>query len=386
MENMLRRIVATLFLVAVGGGLLLAGPHLARGMEKVTFRHGEQTLQVEGKVLAEDRQGGVLLLGRDGRMWTISADELMRRETTDEPFTPFSKEELGKRLQAELGPEFQLYTTKHYVLCYNTSDAFARWTGAMFERLYRAFHTFWDRKRFELHEPEFPLVALVFAERSSFKRYAQDALGEAVDEVIGFYNQRTNRMVLVDLTGVAPQRRRFMTSREIRRLLSRPGAERTVATVIHEATHQIAFNTGLQRRFSDMPVWVSEGLAMYFEVPDLKSKRGWRGLGKVNPVRAKGFRRYLSKRPRDSLVQLMKDDKRFRDPFQMHHAYDEAWAWYFFLMKTRPRQMVQYHQLLAKKPVLRWDSPEQRLEDFTSVFGPIPPLEKAFFRFLKTLR
>jgi len=381
-----RRILAMLALVALCGGVSPGGTRCAWGMEKVTFRHQDHSLQVEGKVLAEDRQGGVLLLGRDGRMWTIGADELLQRETTPEPFIPFSKEELGKRLLAELGPGFQLYSTKHYLICYNTSDAFARWTGAMFERLYRAFHTFWKRKRFQLHEPEFPLVALVFADRASFERYAREALGDAVKEVIGFYNQRTNRMVLVDLTGVAPQRRRYMTSREIRRLLSRPGAERTVATVIHEATHQIAYNTGLQRRFSDVPVWVSEGLAMYFEVPDLKSSRGWRGLGKVNPVRARGFLQYFPKRPPDSLVQLMKDDKRFRDPQQMHHAYDEAWAWYFFLMKTRPQQMVQYHQLLAQKPVLRWDTPQKRLEEFTGIFGPLPPLEKAFFRFLKSLR
>ncbi len=380
-----RRCGLVFWTVAWAAVLLSRGPS-ALGLEEVTFRHGERTLRAEGKVLVEDQQGGVLLLGRDGRIWTIGADELLERKTTAEPFTPYSHQELGKRLLAELGPEFRLHSTKHYLICYNTSDAFSRWTGAMFERLYRAFHTFWDRKRFPLHEPQFPLVALVFADRASFERYARPALGEAAKEVIGFYNQRTNRMALVDLTGVAPQKRRYMTSRQIRVLLSRPGAERTVATVIHEATHQIAYNTGLQRRFSDVPVWVSEGLAMYFEVPDLKSNRGWRGLGKVNPVRARGFLQYLPKRPRDSLVQLLKDDKRFRDPKQMHHAYDEAWAWYYFLMKTRPRQMTQYHKLLAEKPVLRWDTPEKRLEEFTSIFGPLPPLEKEFFRFLKSLR
>ena len=37
-------------------------------------------------------------------------------------------------------------------------------------------------------------------------------------------------------------------------------------TLIHEATHQLTFNTGLLDRQGDVPVAVSEGLAMYAEL------------------------------------------------------------------------------------------------------------------------
>ena len=40
-----------------------------------------------------------------------------------------------------------------------------------------------------------------------------------------------------------------------------PDWERNVATIIHEATHQLAYNSGMQRRYADNPMWVSEGLA-----------------------------------------------------------------------------------------------------------------------------
>ena len=367
--------------------LLVAGPRAwTQQAQQITFRHHQRTLTLEGQVLVEDRQGGVLLLGRDGSLWTITADRLLRRQRLERAFEPYEPRELGQRLIAELGADFNLHLTRHYVICYNTGDGYAHWVGALFERLYLAFRTFWKRRGLRLQEPQFPLVAVVFADKSSFTEHAREELGEAVNNVLGYYNQRSNRMVMYDLTGVGPRQRRFLTQSQIRALLSRPGAERTVATIIHEATHQIAFNTGLQKRFSDIPVWVSEGLAMYFEVPDLKSSRGWRGLGKVNRVRLRGFLSYLPKRPPDSLVQLLKDDRRFRDPQQIHHAYDEAWAWYYFLMRTRPKQLVQYHKLLAAKPMLKWDTPQQRLEDFTSIFGPLPPLEKEFFRFLKSRR
>src|SRR5690606_26419230 len=36
-------------------------------------------------------------------------------------------------------------------------------------------------------------------------------------------------------------------------------------TLIHEATHQLAFNLGLHSRLGETPRWVVEGLAMLFE-------------------------------------------------------------------------------------------------------------------------
>ena len=57
--------------------------------------------------------------------------------------------------------------------------------------------------------------------------------------------------------------------------MAQPEALRTVSTIVHEATHQIAFNCGLHTRLSDCPRWFSEGIAMYFETPDLRSAKGW---------------------------------------------------------------------------------------------------------------
>ena len=73
-----------------------------------------------------------------------------------------------------------------------------------------------------------------------------------------------------------------------------------MATIIHEATHQLAFNCGMQNRYADIPLWLSEGIAIYFETPDLRNKRGWRSIGSVNRVRLAEFRRYLRSRPSDS--------------------------------------------------------------------------------------
>jgi hypothetical protein len=79
--------------------------------------------------------------------------------------------------------------------------------------------------------------------------------------------------------------------REINEMLSQPAAVPLVATIVHEATHQIAFNCGLQQRYADIPLWLCEGMAVYFEAPDLTSTRGWRGIGRVNYPRLETFRK-----------------------------------------------------------------------------------------------
>ena len=138
----------------------------------------------------------------------------------------------------------------------------------------------------------------------------------------------------------------------------------TVATIVHEATHQIAFNCGLHTRYSDCPMWFSEGIAVYFETPDLHSPKGWSGIGAVNRPRLAQFQQYLRSRPHDSLRTLISNDKRFRDPKQALDAYAEAWALTYFLLQQHRKQYVEYLRMLsAKKPLLE-DGPEKRLAQF----------------------
>ena len=71
-------------------------------------------------------------------------------------------DELAASLLKDLPSNFDVYQTRHYVILYSTSRTYAKWCGALFERLYMAFQNFWDRKKLNVQEPEFPLVAIVF--------------------------------------------------------------------------------------------------------------------------------------------------------------------------------------------------------------------------------
>ena len=343
----------------------------AAGVEHVTLRHNGKELSVEGRLLVEAQDGGVMVLGRDGVIWTVEPKELVRRTHDDAPFEPLSAEQLSKQLLAELPKGFNVHRTPHYLIFYSTSKEYAQWCGSLFERLYNAFVAFWTRKGFKLFEPEFPLVAILFADRPSYEAHARGEVGEGAQSMIGYFSLKTNRMTMGDLTGAAwlGGGRRTSASSQVARILSQPEAERMVATIVHEATHQIAFNCGLHARFSDCPPWFSEGIAIYFETPDLRNTRGWGTVGLVNRPRLAQFRDYLARRPSDSLVTLLTDDKRFRDPKTGLDAYAEAWALTFYLIRRQPDKYVAYLEALSAKKPLVWDDPETRLQEFKRAFG-----------------
>jgi hypothetical protein len=376
----LRLCVALSFLA---GALTGGRPPLA--LDYVTVRRGGESHEVAGKIEVEAVDGGVLLLATDGRMWPVKKEDLVARRSDDKPFAPLARDAFTKSLLAEL-PGFKVHATQHYLICYNTSPAYARWVGGLFEGLHKAFYNYWTRRGAELHEAQFPLVALVFDSQSAFAAHAHAELGEAVGSLIGYYSLESNRMTMYDLTGIeasAGGNDRNAAAR-INRVLSQPGAERTVATIVHEATHQLAFNSGLSVRYADVPFWVSEGIAIYFETPDLESTKGWRSIGAVNRYNLVNFRKYLARRPAGSLHLVLSDDKRFRDPATSGDAYAEAWALNYFLLHTRSAAYVKYLQLLAEQKPLVDIAPERRLKEFQQFFGnDMTALENDFLRYMR---
>jgi len=357
-------------------------------IEHVSIRRDGESIHVDGKIIVEAADGGLLVQDTKGVLWAITPDEIVNRDSDAIPFTPADHDEMSERLLKEFPDGFRVHKTAHYVVCYNTSPAYAQWCGSLYERLFLAFNTYWTNRGFKLHEPELPLVALVFGDQRSYAAYAKPELGDATPKIIGYYSLRSNRVVMYDLTGSETGGGgRDSTTARINQLLMRPGAERTVATVIHEATHQIAFNCGLQTRYADIPLWVSEGVAIYFETPDLRSAKGWRNIGGVNGVRLLEFGRYLRNRPSDSLVTLISNDDRFRDPRLAGDAYAEAWALNYFLIRKHLKDYLAYLEVLSEKRPLRYDAPEDRLAQFKEAFGEdLEKLNTEFIRYLRTVR
>lgn len=353
-------------------------------VEQVKLVQKQKEITLEGRVETSAQDGGLLVLARDGVLWTVQPNELVSRSSDKTPFAPLSADEISTKLLAQLPRGFNVHRTTHYVILYNTSRDYGGWCGALFERLYMAFRNYWSRKGLELSEPPFPLVAIVFSSEESFREYGRAEVGEGIRSIIGYYHLQTNRMVMYDLTGSdGGQGTRGGAGARIARILAQPDAEINVATIVHEATHQIAFNCGLHVRCSDCPRWFSEGIAIYFETPDLRSTKGWTTIGALNRNRQSQFLESLKHRPPRALSTMLSDDKLFGDSKEALDAYAQAWALTYFLIRQHPKEYLTYQKFLGLKQPMMWDSPEQRLRDFKMAFGDdLNRLDAEFVRYM----
>ncbi|MGZ0168707.1 MAG: DUF1570 domain-containing protein [Planctomycetales bacterium] len=350
-----------------------AGENPSLNVSLITFRDkvGKEA-SVEGRVLVRATDGGLLVEDSARRLWTIQSARFDDETETSRPFKFFDSDQLGVRLVEEgraagIDADFHVHTTDNYVIAAATPKAYSQWTSQLLERMQIAFQSYWKNRRFELSQLVAPLPVLILSDQTQFAKMAEFDRTPASAKGQGYFLVTANRIVLFDLTAsgaTSPA----MTIAEVQRRAQRIPA--SVATVVHEATHQIAFNRGMHRRYADNPVWLTEGMAMYFEATDLKSRRGWSGIGKVNRARLFRFREFLkARRKPDSIETLVRDNSRFANTDSATDAYSEAWALTYFLIRTRIRDYSQYLKAVSQKQPLQWDMPDERLAAFQLAFG-----------------
>jgi len=356
---------------------------------KISFEEDKELRTVSGELVAIDPQMGFLVLDADGHLTVIAHSELKRLEELNGALAPTPAKDLAAKVLKLMPAGSKHLTTDHFVVCYNTSDTYARWNSDLYERLYKGFYRFWKEKGVELTNPRFPLVAVVFETKENYIEYASKEF-QGAEHTIGYYHQSTNRLASYDLTGVEgliQPKAQVLRSELLNQIASRPQAERTVATIVHEACHQIAFNSGLQVRLGDNPLWLSEGLATFFESPDLTNQNGWGGIGKINKHNYGNLSKYFLARPADSLEKLLLDDSRLRSGETMSAAYAEAWGLTYYLLKSKPKQFASYMKSIREKTPGQRSTPKERIELFRESFGEdLTKLDRDFVRFMLNAR
>lgn len=374
--------------VLVGNGSAAPGGKpggASRQVERIDLQGDDGRRQIEGVVIVEAVDGGLLLEREDERLELVQPGAILSRTPVARADAE-SPRDLGRRILGELPPGFDLLVTKHYCVCFDTSRAYAQWCAALFERLHDAFTNFWKQAGLEMSPPPRPLLVVIFADRQRYEAFAARDLGAATDRVVGYYNLMTNRVTTFDLTGSAgvPRPAGQSASRAGLEILGSPEASGMVATLVHEATHQMAFNGGLQQRLAPVPLWLSEGVATYFETPDLANDRGWKGIGNVNTPR---LERFLKSHRAGALEQIVLGDEPFRRPDEALDAYARSWALTFFLAQTRKAAFVDYLRTISRKEPLAEDSQDERLRDFRTAFGVSPnDLEEPLFKYMTRLK
>jgi hypothetical protein len=320
--------------------------------------------RLEGKALAWSA-AEVLFLARDGQMHRFPPSAAKQARKLSSAFRCYSPNEMRGMLKAEFGQAFEVTGTGHYLVVHPAGQR-DQW-AQRFEELYRSFVHYFQVRSWRVPESRFPLVAVVFPTKVQYMEYARRTGSAVSADTLGYYSPVSNRILMYDTESV------------------RGGSEKmNMETILHEAAHQTAFNTGIHDRQYSPPRWVCEGLGTLFEAPGVFAPREHpRQSDRLNVYRLERFATYLKRRQsRGALAEFIATDRLFESDTDA--AYAEAWALSFFLAETRPKQYVQYLQRTAGadgKPPGATDG--ERLQDFAGVFGNnLTLLETHYLRFM----
>lgn len=331
--------VAIALCVADAGGDAVAAERL------VELRAGERVHR--GRVVAKGSDY-ILLEDRAGRFdWVETPAVTAFRKTS--AFRPYSGVEFKDRLLREFGRDREVSASRHFVVV--GPPGRTREYVRVLDAVYGSFTRFFRVRGVRLEEPGRSLPMIVFPDRRGFDAYARRDTGSTGPTLSGYYYPPTNRVALFEQRG-------------------RDGkidADRTRDTLIHEAVHQLGFNTGLHNRLGINPKWVVEGIAMIFESPGVRTRQpSARPSSRVNIERLYKFKADRGSRPEGYHLALVGDDR----PFEADalRAYAEAWALNFYLLEKRSVAYARYIQKVSGRTEPSYPAGE-RVADFLAAFG-----------------
>lgn len=320
-----------------------------------------------GKTLAMDPQT-LVLLRTDGRISQLDRSQITKMQPQSQPFQPLGKDDVRIQLQREFGSGYQVSMTQNFVVVHPLGDH-QKW-AVPFEDLYQRFRTYFVSRGMNLNQPEFPLVAVVLNTRAEFDRFLErhNHLGAGV---LGYYSPLSNRIITYRLEGAK----------------SSAAQSEQLVTLVHEAAHQSAFNTGVHSRYSPTPRWLSEGLATMFEATGVNNSANYsRPEDRVNQTQlAVLLNPNNRRRLHGQLPGLIKHDKLFQaDP---EIAYAISWGMSFYLAETRSREYFSYLGITASREPFQEYTETQRVEDFLQVVDRnLNDFELRMWKFLEIQR
>ncbi|MFO7897642.1 MAG: DUF1570 domain-containing protein [Planctomycetota bacterium] len=206
--------------------------------------------------------------------------------------------------------------TKHFVIKTDTGRHVCKNTGRAMEHLYKEFQEiFGVREGAQAKKTEL----VIFKEKADFLAYAEDLGGQLRDGTLGFYRWASDgRSQIVSYKRQTKE-------------------HHTLSTLYHEATHHF-LKLALGRQ---PPLWLNEGLAVFFETS--RWEHGRLKTGVIPRQRLKLLQRALKLHRHHPLANLMTFGKDKYDAL----AYAEGWSLVYFLLdKAGRKRFGQYLQKL----------------------------------------
>lgn len=208
-------------------------------------------------------------------------------------------------LKRTLGPGFSVLKTPYFVIISDAPVAESRRRAQMLARARHQFYRFTDRIGYPAVPHRERLVCVFFDGYERYRAFGASSDGVEAPWAGGYYSRASNRIVLFNdrnspsfraaYQWITKAERKLLEIKDDARIAHRSGdrtrarqldesaktlreqiaqTEKSIkeqlddvstATVIHEAIHLLAFNSGLQNPGGAYPFWLTEGLAAAFE-------------------------------------------------------------------------------------------------------------------------
>ncbi len=303
---------------------------------------------IVGRVLAWDDTQVALLSDRGALRyipWSVPTE--IYEEAGD--LQPLPAANLQSELQAEFGSEFVVRASAQFVVV-QPKNCQRDWARSM-QQFYGNVQTYCSARQIPLKHPPFPMVAIVLPNRQAMIEYAAQQQDRIGNHFLAYYSLNSNRVLMYDS--------------------SRKGTEShgplELATVFHEAFHQVAFNAGLHKRTAAPPLWVSEGMASAFETPGMADHRRSKTISdRVHPDHLRLFLELANNKDFSrTLGQLIEHDAMFQT--DANQAYAISWAMAFYWMEHAPHAFAEYLKTTNQRAAFVDQDPQRRLREFRSL-------------------
>jgi hypothetical protein len=294
--------------------------------------------------------------------------------------------------------------TEHFMVLHQPRADYVAAAGETLEYAYRRFYDVFSQAGFDLSHATDRLVWICFPQKSDFSRYALKVEGMDLSWLDGYYSTLTNRVAIVQ-----PDQKAGRPAEAVGPLgyggsmavaghqspdeaggpppppafggpalsTSASTAQLDVTRLTHEVAHQLAFNSGIQKRGVMYPLWVSEGLATSFEFDGSFTA----GLEHRNPPRCNGLLEAYAAGQLTPLRQFVVQATVPPDVQAGRRYYAQAWGFFHFLLTERPQNLRAYLARLTEGGAERRDAGTM-LGEFTWAFGSPESLELAWRAFL----
>jgi hypothetical protein len=254
---------------------------------------------------------------------------------------------------------FSASKANHYLGVGDSPTLFRDQALAICEKLATVYRDYFEAKGFTLSPPADRLVVVVLKDKASYRSFVGDAEGAEVGaEVGGHYDVDANQLVVFD---------------SVHNDDGGAGSARVnTFTLVHEAIHQLTYNSGLLERRGDVPVAISEGLATFGELWQHSNRRST--LGVKNSARLSAFTQSESPVGWIPIEELLTKDELFSDAEAAQIAYAESWVLVHYFLRT-PTKLPKFRAYLDA--VRQRREPAHRLDDARTHLGDLDRLDKA---------